>query len=81
MKNNPTLSVSIITYNEEENIGDCLASVSEIADEIIVLDSYSTDGTEEICRKAPKVRFYQHPFDGHIQQKNRAEDQPEILER
>ncbi|MBW2219121.1 MAG: glycosyltransferase family 2 protein [Deltaproteobacteria bacterium] len=72
MKNNPTLSISIITYNEEKNIGDCLASVSEIADEIVVLDSISTDRTEEICRKNPKVTFYQHPFDGHIQQKNRA---------
>ncbi len=72
MKNNPILSVSIITYNEEKNIKDCLASVSEIADEIIVLDSISTDRTEEICRENPKVTFYQHPFDGHIQQKNRA---------
>jgi len=72
VKNNPTLSVSIITYNEEKNIEDCLASVSDIADEIIVLDSISTDRTEEICRKNPKVTFYQHPFDGHIQQKNRA---------
>ena len=72
MKNNPTLSVSIITYNEEKNIGDCLTSVSEIADEIIVIDSLSTDRTEEICRKNSKVTFYQHPFDGHIQQKNRA---------
>ena len=64
--------MSIITYNEEHNIEDCLASVTEIADEIIVLDSISTDGTEDICRKNPKVSFYQHPFDGHIQQKNRA---------
>jgi len=72
MKNNPTLSISIITYNEENNIEDCLASVTDIADEIIVLDSISTDGTEDICRKNPKVSFYQHPFDGHIQQKNRA---------
>jgi len=72
MKNNPTLSVSIITYNEENNIEDCLSSISEIADEIVVLDSLSTDKTEEICRKNSKVSFYQHPFDGHVQQKNRA---------
>lgn len=72
MKNRPTLSVSIITFNEEKNIEDCLASVTDIADEIIVLDSFSTDRTEDICRNNPKVSFYQHPFDGHIQQKNRA---------
>lgn len=67
-----TLSVSIITYNEAENIQDCIDSVHDIADEIIVLDSFSTDETENICRKHPKVRFSRHPFDGHIQQKNRA---------
>jgi glycosyltransferase involved in cell wall biosynthesis len=41
-----------------------------VADEIIILDSYSTDKTPEICR-ALGVAFYQHAFDGHIQQKNR----------
>jgi len=38
---NNKLSVVIITFNEEKNIGRCLDSVKEIADEIIVLDSYS----------------------------------------
>lgn len=65
------LSVVIITFNEERNIERCLISVKDIADEIIVLDSFSTDKTEEICNKY-KVRFFQHKFDGHIQQKNRA---------
>jgi glycosyltransferase involved in cell wall biosynthesis len=37
-----------------------------------VLDSFSKDGTEEIARAFPKVRFAQHAFDGHVQQKNRA---------
>jgi glycosyltransferase involved in cell wall biosynthesis len=68
----PTLSAAIITYNEEENIQDCLDSITDFVDEIIVLDSFSTDGTEEICRQNPKVRFSQYPFDGYIQQKNRA---------
>lgn len=68
----PMLSVAIITYNEQANIGACLDSVNELADEIIVLDSFSTDGTEEICRKNPKVKFFQHPFSGHVEQKNRA---------
>jgi glycosyltransferase involved in cell wall biosynthesis len=46
-------------------------SVKEIADEIVVLDSFSTDQTPAICAKYG-VRFFQHVFDGHIQQKNRA---------
>ena len=65
------LSVVIITFNEERNIGRCLASVREIADDIVVLDSFSTDGTEAIVRAAG-ARFFQHSFDGHIEQKNRA---------
>ena len=72
MMTKPTLSAAIITYNEEENIQDCLASLTDLVDEIIVLDSFSSDATEEICRLNPKVRFSQHPFDGYIEQKNRA---------
>ncbi|NIN21226.1 MAG: glycosyltransferase, partial [Candidatus Aminicenantes bacterium] len=44
------ISISIITYNEEAKIGDALESV-KWADEIVVVDSYSTDRTVEICRK------------------------------
>ncbi len=65
------LSVVIITFNEERNIGRCLDAVKTIADDIVVLDSFSTDRTEEIC-KAKGARFFQHKFDGHIEQKNRA---------
>lgn len=65
------LSVVIITFNEERNIGRCLESVKTIADEIVVLDSFSTDKTEEICRKHG-AKFFQHKFEGHIEQKNRA---------
>ncbi len=65
------LSVVIITFNEARNIGRCLESIRDLADEIVVLDSYSTDETETIC-KTYGVRFYQHTFDGHIEQKNRA---------
>ncbi len=67
----PKLSVVIITYNEEKNIARCLASVKEIADEIVVLDSFSKDRTKEICLQQ-NLSFYEHAFDGHIQQKNRA---------
>ena len=49
---NPTpLSVCIITYNEEENLPRCLASVA-FADEIVVVDSQSTDRTVDIARQA-----------------------------
>ena len=65
------LSVVIITFNEEKNIGRCLDSVAGIADEVIVLDYFSTDKTEEICTQKGS-RFFQHAFDGHIEQKNRA---------
>lgn len=65
------ISAVIITFNEEKNIERCLKSLSGIADEIIVLDSFSTDKTPEICKKYD-LRFEQHVFDGHIQQKNRA---------
>lgn len=66
------LSVAIITYNEEKNLADCLRSCEAIADEIIVLDSFSTDGTEKIARSFASVRFEKHAFDGHVEQKNRA---------
>jgi len=65
------LSVVIITFNEEKNIERCLLSVKEVADEIVVLDSFSEDNTRTICEKH-HVKFFQHAFDGHIQQKNRA---------
>lgn len=61
----------IITFNEERNIDRCLNSLRKVCEEIIVLDSFSTDRTEEICRNH-QVTFVQHAFDGHIQQKNRA---------
>ena len=67
----PQLSVVIITFNEEKNIARCLESVKTIADEIIVLDSFSKDRTQAICESFG-VKFFQHAFDGHIQQKNRA---------
>lgn len=65
------LSVVIITFNEEKNIQRCINSVQAVADEIVVLDSFSTDKTSEICQ-SNGVKFYTHKFDGHIEQKNRA---------
>ncbi|HEY0741461.1 MAG TPA: glycosyltransferase family 2 protein [Chryseosolibacter sp.] len=68
------VSVVIITFNEQENIEDCLKSVLKVADEIVVVDSFSTDQTRAICEKFP-VRFILNPFVGHIQQKNFAMQQ------
>jgi glycosyltransferase involved in cell wall biosynthesis len=65
------LSVVIIAFNEERDIAWCLESVRAIADEVLVLDSFSTDRTEAICRKFG-ARFEQHRFDGYVSQKNRA---------
>jgi glycosyltransferase involved in cell wall biosynthesis len=65
-----TLSVVIITHNEEENIGACLESV-KWAGEVIVVDSGSSDRTPEICR-AYGVRFYSEPWKSFSQQKNVA---------
>jgi glycosyltransferase involved in cell wall biosynthesis len=65
------LSVVIITFNEEANIERCIESILEIADEICVVDSFSTDNTKEICEKYG-AKFYTHVFVGHIEQKNYA---------
>lgn len=68
------ISAIIITKNEENTIGKCIDSVQGIADEIIVVDSYSTDKTREIAEER-KVRFLEHPFKSYAQQKNWAADQ------
>ncbi|MGD8296500.1 MAG: glycosyltransferase family 2 protein [Desulfobacterales bacterium] len=65
------LSAVIITYNEENNIGRCLDSIREVVDEIVVVDSFSTDATQKICL-GHNIKFLQHPFEGHIEQKNYA---------
>lgn len=65
------ISAVIITFNEQEHIGQCLASLQDIADEIIVLDSYSTDQTKIICQQYG-AKFAQQPFISYVQQKNAA---------
>ncbi len=67
-----SISVCITACNEERNIRRCLASCSW-ADEIVVVDSFSTDRTLEICREyTPRV--YQHKWLGYIGQKNLIKD-------
>ncbi|MBI3136337.1 MAG: glycosyltransferase family 2 protein [Bacteroidetes bacterium] len=65
------LTVVIITKNEERNIGRALDSVSHIADEIIVVDSYSTDKTKSICEKKG-AHFIQTDWKGYAATKNFA---------
>lgn len=62
------LSVTIITRNEEKNIARCLESV-KWADEIIVIDTHSTDRTEDICRQFTNHVFCEH-WQGYGKQKN-----------
>src|SRR5712691_10340428 len=68
------LTAIVPTFNEEANIPDCLASLS-FADEILVVDSFSTDGTVELARSVPKVRVLQHAYEGNGPQCNWAMDQ------
>jgi glycosyltransferase involved in cell wall biosynthesis len=68
------LSAVIITFNEEKNIGRCLDSLAGVADDVVVVDSFSTDRTVGICREKG-ARVVAHAFEGHIQQKNWALDQ------
>lgn len=71
------LSAVIITYNEENNIGRCVDSLIGVADEILVVDSFSKDKTE-IIATTRGARFIQNKFEGHIQQKNYAMQQAEF---
>ncbi len=65
------LSVVIITLNEEDQIARCIESVKHVADEILVVDSLSTDRTKEICLNLG-VRFVEQKFLGYVEQKNFA---------
>jgi glycosyltransferase involved in cell wall biosynthesis len=67
------LSAAIITYNEERNLDRCLQSLVGVVDEIVVVDSFSTDQTEAIAKRHG-AKFITHAFAGHIQQKNYALD-------
>ncbi|WP_412561337.1 glycosyltransferase family 2 protein [Winogradskyella sp. MIT101101] len=63
------LSGVIITFNEERNIERCLQSLVNVVDEIVVVDSYSTDNTKAICERF-NVKFIEQEFLGYIEQKN-----------
>lgn len=65
------LSVAIITLNEEKNLERCLRSLTRIADEIVIVDSFSTDRTIAIAEQY-SARIIQHAFEGYVKQKNIA---------
>ena len=65
------ISAVIITFNEERNISRCIQSLADVVDEIIVVDSFSKDKTEEICL-ANNVQFIQREWKGYSETKNFA---------
>lgn len=68
------ISAILITYNEDIHINAVLENV-RFADEIIVVDSYSTDGTIEKIKERPNVKLIQRPFVNYTDQKSYALDQ------
>jgi len=70
----PTLSVILITRNEEANLEDCLASLDGIAQQIVVVDTNSTDRTLEIAQKYGATVAQPLDWPGFGPQKNRALD-------
>jgi glycosyltransferase involved in cell wall biosynthesis len=65
-------SVIVITHNEADTLADCLGSVADLAGEIIVVDSGSTDATEQIARAAGARFIRNTPWPGFGAQKNLA---------
>lgn len=65
------MAVVVITFNGEPDLGRCLSSVSGWADEIFIVDSFSTDGTMEAARRFTD-RIYHHRFEGFAAQRNWA---------
>lgn len=66
------LAVIILTRNEEKNLAQALRSVVGWAREVVVLDSLSTDRTEEVARSFPDVGFFQNRFVSYPAQRNHA---------
>ncbi len=72
----PRVTALVTTYNEAHNIVECLSSLLW-CDEILVVDSYSTDATPELVQGFERVRFFQHTYYGAGAQKNWALDKVE----
>jgi glycosyltransferase involved in cell wall biosynthesis len=68
----PTLSVILITRNEEANLADCLASLEGISEQIVVVDTNSTDLTLQIAKNHGAMIAQPADWPGFGPQKNRA---------
>lgn len=69
------LTIVIITKNEEQNLKKCIESFKGVAKRIVIVDSYSTDGTKELCNNLGKdnnISFYERKFINHSEQLNWA---------
>ena len=67
------IAAAIITYNEEKNIERCIKGLLDCVDEIVVLDSFSSDKTQDICKRH-EVRFVQKEWEGYAKTKNQLND-------
>ena len=65
------ITAVLITFNEERNIERCLESIMPVVDEVVVVDSFSTDATAALCKKHG-VRFVDHAWEGYAASKNFA---------
>lgn len=65
------ISVVLLTYNEEVRVSECLKSVAW-ADEVVVVDSGSTDRTLALCRAIPRVHIFNHSWQGFGKQRDYA---------
>jgi len=70
MKN---ITIILLTYNEEQNIQDCLYSLSQLNAPVFAVDSYSTDSTLDILDKYG-IPYSQHPFENYASQRNFAQE-------
>ncbi len=77
MSNRSNLSIIILTYNEEANLNTCLEAARLISDDIIIIDSFSSDRTREIASKY-NTKFIQNKFVNQGIQFNWALDNVEI---
>lgn len=68
--NKMRISAVIITKNEALNIGRCLSSLMQVADEIVIVDAFSQDETERVCHTFPNVRFFSRTWLGYSAAKN-----------
>ncbi len=67
------ITAVVITLNEERNIGRCLESVLPVVDEVVVVDSFSTDATADICTRHG-VCFVTQEWEGYVATKNYANE-------